>query len=123
MDDFPSTALTIEMWMRGTHRNSYFETLVSYGVASVNNAMFLAIDEGKKPFTRDGQPWCGPGFDNSFQKEAHRIRLNWDEEIAEHDNEFWATARAAQLVRSVGDMGCLQGVKARPMRAEIGQTA
>ena len=73
----------------------------------------LAIDEGKKPFTRDGQPWCGPGFDNSFQKEAHRIRLNWDEEIAEHDNEFWATARAAQLVRSVGDMGCLQGVKAR----------
>ena len=72
-----------------------------------------AIEAGEAPFTRKGAAWCGPGWDNQFGKRARELREDWDEELEDHDSRRFVLPRSAVLVRTVGDMGCLKGVKPR----------
>ena len=77
-------------------------------------AWLEAIETGEAPFAGPGGPeWCAAGRQETWGKEAERIRRAWDEEIADNDDAYHEIRTAARVVRVVADMGCIQGVDAR----------
>lgn len=71
-----------------------------------------AIAAGTPPF-RTSPAWCSAEADQSWRSRAAELVAMWDQDIAEAERPELGVAFSAVVVRSVGDVGCFDGVPTR----------